>query len=265
MIFYSQRNQKIWQQMKEQYEALLIGYLIAGHPNVMQSTTIIENALLAGLDILELGIPSKNPHLDGPVIQEGHAKVKENVDQWFIPFVKDIRQRIQKPIWVMSYQSDLFQSDIFEQLVRNQLIDALLIPDCSIEEREEIGRDIRDYGIDIVHFVGPNMTDQEIATISQKSSIVYAQTYSGRTGSSTATFENLPIYYERIKRHTSSLVVAGFGIKKPDNVRMVVESHFDGAVVGSALVECCNEQQLDKLYDLITEMKSKTSLYEIKG
>jgi tryptophan synthase alpha chain len=265
MIFHSQRNQKVWQQIQEQQEALLIGYLIAGDPEISKSMTIIENALLAGLDVLELGIPSKNPHLDGPIIQEGHARVQDEVDQWFIPFVKSIRQKVKEPIWVMSYQKDLFQSDIFEQLVKNRLIDALLLPDCTFEESEEIAQDISEFGIDMVYFVEPHMTDQEIADIAQKSAIIYAQTYSGMTGSSLETLESLPTYQERIRKYTSSLVVAGFGIKTPEHVRDVVESRFDGAVVGSALVECCKEEHLDRLYELISELKSRTDLYEIKG
>lgn len=265
MRFNSLRNQKIWQQIQEQQEALLIGYLIAGDPDTAKSMTIIENALLAGLDILELGIPSKNPHLDGAVIQEGHARVQGDVDQWFVSFVKTVRQKVKKPIWVMGYQQDLFQSDIFEQLVKNRLIDALLIPDCSFEESEEIAQDISTFGIDMVHFVEPHMTDQELADIVQTSAIIYAQTYSGMTGTPITALENLPAYNERIRKYASSLVVAGFGIKTPDNVRDVVESRFDGAVVGSALVECCKEGQLSKLYKLISELKSKTDLYEIKG
>lgn len=265
MSFYSQRNQALLQHIQAQNEALLIGYLIAGSPTVDQSRMVIENALLAGLDILELGIPSKNPHLDGPVIQLGHARVQENVAHWLIPFIQNIRQRTQKPIWIMGYQQDLFQAGIFEQLVGNRLVDALLIPDCSTEEREEIAQDIKPYGIDMVHFVEHHMTDQELASIAQKSSIIYAQTYAGVTGSAITAYENLPVYYERIRRYTSALVVAGFGIKTHEHVRRVVESHFDGAVVGSALVECCNEHQWDKLYELITMLKRKTDLYEIKG
>ena len=141
MNFYSERNKRVWEQTREQQEALLIGYLIAGDPNAAQSLKIIENAMLAGLDILELGIPSKNPYLDGPIIQSGHARVDQNLAQWFIPFCRKLRRHLRKPIWIMSYKADLFQSNLYEQLVSERLIDALLVPDCSYEENyKKIGR-----------------------------------------------------------------------------------------------------------------------------
>jgi tryptophan synthase alpha chain len=261
--FYNQRNRQTWEYIKKHQEALLIGYLIAGDTTPEKSLKLIENAVLAGLDILELGIPSKNPYLDGPIIQAGHARVNQNLDHWLLPFWKEVRQRIQIPIWAMSYQADLFQSDIYEQLVTNRLIDALLVPDCSPEEREQLAIEIKDYGVDVVQFVQPNMSDQEINNISRHAPILYAQTHTGATGTSSSTLNNLPAFYERIKGQTSALTVAGFGIKTPENVRTVIESHFDGVVVGSALVECCIEDRQDKLYERIAEMKSQTDLYKV--
>jgi tryptophan synthase alpha chain len=251
--------------MQEQQEALLIGYLIAGDPNADQSLKIMENVMLAGLDILELGIPSRNPYMDGSIIQSGHARVNANVEQWFIPFCRKVRRYVRKPIWVMSYKADLFQSNLYEQLISERLIDALLVPDCTYEENYKMAMELKDFGVDVVQFVQPTMSDHQIVETTKHASIVYAQTYTGTTGAGSSNLNELPTLQQRIRRYTSALLVAGFGLKTPDNVRSVVQSRFDGAVVGSAFVEHCVDEQMDELYELVSTMKQKTDLYEIKG
>lgn len=250
--------------MKQQQEALLIGYLIAGDPTIPKSLKIIENSFLAGLDILELGIPSRNPYMDGPIIQNGHARVNLMVDD-LLMLLRNMRQQVQKPIWAMGYKADLFQSNFYKQLASEQLVDALLVPDCSYEESYEMAREVGDYGVDVVQFIQPTMSDHQMSAIAKYASIIYAQTYVGTTGANPATLNELPIFYKRIRRHTQAMIVAGFGLKTPDKVRTVVKSHFDGAVVGSALVECCADENQDRLFQLISKLKRATDLYQIKG
>jgi tryptophan synthase alpha chain len=263
--FYSERNQLAWQRIQEQYETFMIGYLIAGDPTSERSSQIIENALLAGIDILELGVPSRNPYLDGEIIQTGHARVEPNIKNWLIEYWKMVRKRVQKPIWAMSYKADLFQTGIYQQLVTNQLVDTLLLPDCSVAERNQVAMEVKDYGIDVVQFIQPSMSDQEMESICSHSNIIYAQTYTGATGSILAISEDLSGLFKKIRAYTTALIVAGFGLKTPANVRAVVESNFNGAVVGSALVECCAYDRQDKLYELISEMKKETDLYQLRG
>jgi tryptophan synthase alpha chain len=261
---FSERTQRVYEQRKKQYEALLIGYLIAGDPSPERSLTIIENAILAGLDILELGIPSQRPYMDGPIIQAGHARVAKYGANWLISFCRKLRQRVQTPIWAMGYNADLFSSQLYEQLVTERLIDGLVLPECSNEEIDQIAIEVKDFGIDVVRFVQPTMTEQEIAEVAANNSIIYAQTYAGATGA-TATLSDLPAFYQQIHAYAKGLVVAGFGLKTPDQVREVVRSGFSGAVVGSALVDCCGNNKHDELYELIHQMKNKTDLYMWRG
>jgi tryptophan synthase alpha chain len=254
----------MYEQKKQQHEALLIGYLIAGDPSPTRSITIIENAILAGLDILELGIPSQQPYMDGPVIQAGHERVTKYGETWLVPFCRKLRQRVQNPIWAMGYKADIFQSKLYEQLVSEHLIDALVLPECSNEENDAIAMEVKDFGIDVVRLVQPTMTNQEIAQIAESNSIIYAQTYVGATGAA-ATLTDLPAFYQQIHTYAKEFVVAGFGLKTADQVRGVVTTGFAGAVVGSALVDCCSTDNQDKLYELISRMKNKTDLYEWRG
>jgi len=47
----------------------LVGYLTAGDPDFDASLAIVQAAVAAGLDVLELGVPFSDPIADGPTIQ----------------------------------------------------------------------------------------------------------------------------------------------------------------------------------------------------
>ncbi|HEY6538532.1 MAG TPA: tryptophan synthase subunit alpha, partial [Candidatus Dormibacteraeota bacterium] len=58
-------------QAREQGRAALIGYLVAGDPDLKTSELVIRAVVEAGLDVLELGIPYSDPIADGPTIAAG--------------------------------------------------------------------------------------------------------------------------------------------------------------------------------------------------
>jgi len=64
-----------WEKAERKQEALLVGYFVAGDPGVERSLSIVKGATLAGVDILEIGVPSAEPSFDGEVIKRGHRRV----------------------------------------------------------------------------------------------------------------------------------------------------------------------------------------------
>ena len=49
--------------------AALVGYLPAGYPTVDGSRGLLTQALDAGADLVEVGVPYSDPVMDGPTIQ----------------------------------------------------------------------------------------------------------------------------------------------------------------------------------------------------
>src|SRR5690606_17020693 len=64
---------------------------------------------------------------------------------------------------------------------------------------------------------------------------VYAVTRTGITGAAALPTE-LARYLEAVKAASTIPVCAGFGVRRPEHVRLIA-GHADGVVVGSALVE----------------------------
>jgi tryptophan synthase alpha chain len=65
---------------------------------------------------------------------------------------------------------------------------------------------------------------------------VYAVTMTGTTGGSASAPSDVLGYLDRVRAASPLPVLAGFGIRRPDQVR-ALSAHVDGVVVGSALIE----------------------------
>lgn len=262
--FISKNNTDAWRTASSAGEALLIGYVVAGDPDLERSLEIAEGIVSAGVDILEIGVPSLKPRLDGEIIRRGHKRALsgKSADNGQLPdsYWTRLRERIGAPIWAMGYRRELIDSGLHLTLAEERLIDALVLPDCSLEEQRAIGAELRSRGseIDVIRFANSAMSDEQLADAAEGATVVYAQTYRGSTGDPLAELGDLSTLCANVRRHTDALVVAGFGLRSVRKVREAVESGFDGAVVGTALVARCEQGELDYLYRLIADMKIAT-------
>ena len=72
--------------------------------------------------------------------------------------------------------------------------------------------------------------------LSGSSGFVYYVSITGITGTRTATAEDLARDIPRIRAATDLPIAVGFGVRTPEQARIVAE-HADGAIVASALIE----------------------------
>ncbi|MEF3310095.1 tryptophan synthase subunit alpha [Paenibacillus sp. GYB004] len=262
--FINQNNTDAWRKASSAGEALLIGYVVAGDPDLDRSLEIAEGIVAAGVDILEIGVPSSMPKLDGEIIRRGHRRALGNPDSdgGMLPesYWTELRERVSAPIWAMGYRSELVGAGLHRMLAERRLIDALVLPDCSLAEQREVSAELESLGsgIDVIRFAHSGMSEEQLADATDGATVVYAQTYRGSTGNPLAELGNLNTLYGKVRRHTDALIVAGFGLRSVQKVREAVESGFDGAVVGTALVARCEQGELDYLYRLIADMKMET-------
>ncbi|WP_018756047.1 tryptophan synthase subunit alpha [Paenibacillus terrigena] len=269
--FNSKRNLQAWQRIEELQEALLIGYFVSGDPDVEKSLEIVKDSATAGIDIFEIGIPSRNPFMDGAVIKRGHERVQAHAEDeagndWLMPYMTRLRQQMEEPIWAMGYKKELVEEGFALQLAEAGLIDGLVIPDASIEDQIALQSVLAVHGVDVVGFVNDALPDEEMERVCSALNILYAQLYTGTTGNPLANSStNLSDLYAKARTFTkTAMIVAGFGLRSGDRVKSVVASGFEGAVVGSVLVARCETGEQDYLYRLISEMKENTTLADMK-
>lgn len=255
------RNRRTWDSLSKRNEGLLAGYFVIGDPNISEFLEIIKDSVSAGIDVLEIGVPSKNPLFDGDIIKRGHERVFQRGINTAYPDIacwRRMRDIVEVPVWAMGYCNELVKTGFYKELAVNQLIDGLLIPDCPAEETKKIAAEMGEYGIDIIRFVNSSMSDLEIKNAVDAGAFIYAQLYNGSTGNALAEFDNPRDLLKRIRNCSDSVVLAGFGVRTAKTVRELMDEGFDGVVVGSALMARLERSEKDSLYRLISDMKSET-------
>ncbi len=241
--FHFSTLQKTFARCKAEGRAAYVAYLTMGAPTLAKSLQAVETLLGEGVDILELGVPFADPVADGPVIRAAMQTALANgvtlAD--VLKGVSGIRARHpETPIVVFSYYSALLAYGLtrFADDAARCGADAVLIPDLPPESRGELLDALRAAGLTLVPLVMPDDgPDQIVASAKGLSdSFLYAVTMKGTTGRHLALSPALSSRLETIKRLVDIPVVAGFGIRTPEEGACVA-AHCDGFVIGSALVE----------------------------
>ncbi len=192
-------------------------------------------------DVVEIGVPFSDPMADGLTIQRSsRVALSKGVSlQWILNTLRDAVQKPKAPILLMSYLNPLlaFGFDRLPQAAREAGVSGFIVPDLPYEESEEIRGALDANGLALVQMVTPVTPDERLAMLcKQAEGFVYAVTMTGTTGKQVAVPDEVLAYMDRVRKVSSVPVCAGFGIRNPDQVRLMT-GHVDGVVVGSALVE----------------------------
>jgi tryptophan synthase alpha chain len=138
-------------------------------------------------------------------------------------------------------------------------IDAVLIVDIPGESTlKEMG--IQNNNIASISLVSPTTDDERVKKICKTSSgFIYYVTLRGVTGSSNLNPGEVKLNIEKIRTNTDLPVLAGFGIKTPDDAYQLSKIS-DGVVIGSVLVDMINKQSNQKNFKNIYNYLNKISM-----
>jgi tryptophan synthase alpha chain len=140
----------------------------------------------------------------------------------------------------------------------------VILSDMAPDDSEEWRQSARENDISTIFLAAPTSTDERIECVARASSgFVYCVSRTGVTGSGSEVPPEVSDTVRRIKRHTNLPVCVGFGISKPEHVKMVCEVA-DGAVVGSSIVEFLNKhwnngEGKEQLIQYIRALKAATN------
>jgi tryptophan synthase alpha chain len=198
--------------------AALVAYLPVGDPAVPPGLARVYAE--CGVDVVELGVPARDPFLDGETIAASMARAAD-VDA--VAAARAIHDELPAhPLVWMGYRE---RPD--DELARDVLasgVDALLVPEPAARLGGLAAR------IPLVPFVGA-----EDGTPPPPGPYVMVQAARGLTGVRPELGELAGRVAEL--RAVGAPLVVGFGISTGDQVRAALALGADGVVVGSALVE----------------------------
>ena len=233
---------------KAESRGAFVAYLTVGYPTLEKTEAAADALVAGGADVLELGVPFSDPFADGGVIRAAAYEALRQGVGLADALALAGRLRAKHPetgIVVFSYYNPVFSMGLgaFADAARDAGVDAALVVDLPLEEREELLAELRPRGVGYVPLIAPNTPLDRVAASAENvgDSFLYVITVKGTTGARTELPSDLAERLEAIRRFSPLPVAAGFGISTRAQAE-VVSRHADGYIVGSALVKRLGEE-----------------------
>lgn len=241
------RIKEAFDRAKKEARGAYIAYLTVGCPTLADSERAFGELIAAGADILELGVPFSDPFADGAVIRSAAVTALEQgvtLDD-VLSLARRVRDRnAEVPIVLFSYYNVIYSKGLerFAKEASAAGVDAVLVVDLPLEEREELLVFLRRENIAFVPLVAPNTPMDRVKALAcgVEDSFLYAMTVKGITGERSVLPTDLLDRLDSLRGVTDLPVAAGFGISTRAQAEEI-SRHADGFVVGSALVKCVAE------------------------
>ena len=137
------RIAKRFAELKAEGRSALIPYLCAGDPDLKTSIEIFKNAIKAGANLIEVGMPFSDPVADGPSIQTASNRALaggQNTQRTFevVRAIREIDADI--PVVLMGYYNPIYSYGC-EQFVEDAVaagIDGFIVCDSACHDRGSI-------------------------------------------------------------------------------------------------------------------------------
>lgn len=245
----------------------LVAYLMAGYPDPATGVAAAAEALNAGADLLEIGVPFSDPVADGPVIAAaGHAAVAAGGGvATALATVRELREAGHvQPIVAMGYLNPIVAGGVVRTLADLSAagVDALIVPDLPAGEDQGFERQVADAGLGICFLVTPNSSAERLErAVRSSTAFLYVVPLYGVTGVRASVADTTVPLLERIRATVDGRlpVAVGFGVSEPAHVRVLAPA-VDGVIVGSAVVSALAEGGPRRVGELVASLASATRL-----
>jgi tryptophan synthase alpha chain len=220
----------------------LVVYLTAGDPSIEVTRAIALEAIDAGADVIELGVPFSDPLADGPVIQRASERAVARGTR--LKDVLDLAGEIRSAgpdagLVIFTYLNPILRFGLsqFADAAAAAGADGVLVTDMIVEEAGEYLAEMDRVGLAPIFLAAPTSPDDRLEAIATHSKgFVYAISRVGITGKQQSMTGDAAALVARIRRWTGLPVAVGFGISNAEHVAQVAE-FADAAVIGSTIVE----------------------------
>jgi tryptophan synthase alpha chain len=254
----------LFQRLRSQGRKAFLPFLTAGDPD-LTATAHLASILARHGDLLEIGFPYSDPIADGPVIQASYTRALDRGVR-----VEDIFTTVrgfavaETPLVAMVSYSLIHRrgSEKFLDQARAAGFSGAIVPDLPFEESEALSRLAGQRDFKLIQLITPTTPRERARAIARRSSgFLYCVSVTGITGERNQLPPELLDQLAWLRRQTELPLCVGFGISRPEHVRMLSELA-DGIIVGSAFVrylEKASGQSLDAISTAIGELAKSLS------
>ncbi len=246
--------------LKARHRTALIPYVTAGYPYPDVTPELMHAMVLAGADIIELGVPFSDPSADGAVIQKaGDRALAAGIGlTQVLDMVRAFRALDQQtPVVLMGYANPIERFDqchpdgtpgsAFVRAASTAGVDGLLVVDYPPEECVELAAELRRHQMDLIFLLAPTSTDRRMQQVAQVASgYVYYVSLKGVTGAGTLDIAAVESMLPRIREHVHIPVGVGFGIRDAASACAIAKVA-DAVVIGSRIIQLMDNQPRERV------------------
>lgn len=189
----------------------------------------------AGVDVIELGLPSTDPYLDGPDVRESMARAHAGDWRRSLDAVRSqLARHRHGPVGLIMTYADLAPALIADGSAFAGIDALLVVAPPRDAARRALEQAAREHGVLISAFVPLPLDDASLATAREASGYVMLQSAPGVTGP-RATLDATAATRLKTLRDAgvTAPVLLGFGIANGDQAKAARGFGADGVVVGS--------------------------------
>ncbi len=184
----------------------LVVYLTAGDPSLEATRAIALEAIDAGADVIELGVPFSDPLADGPVIQRASERALARGTRLtdVLALAREVRAtRPAVGLVIFSYFNPIIRYGLsrFVDDAAAAGVDGVLVTDLIVEEAGEYLAEMQRAGLAPIFLAAPTSPDERLEAIASHSKgFVYAISRVGVTGKQQSMTADAAALVARIRR-----------------------------------------------------------------
>lgn len=230
----------------------LIPFITCGDPSLAVTEQLIYAMADSGADLIELGIPFSDPTAEGPVAQEASIRALAagvTTDKVF-DLVGRIRERCAVPLAFVTYANVVYAygAERFASRCAEVGVDAVVLPDVPLEEKDEFSGVFAANGVDLVSIVAPTSGARVAAIAAAAEGPVCLLGFSAGASAVAQTVAAVRAENPRVP------CVVSLDDPTPEQV-MAVAAAGDGVALGGAVVEIVAEHGEGRVAEYVRAMK----------
>jgi tryptophan synthase alpha chain len=235
----------LFQALRSQGRKAFIPFVTAGDPDLGATSLLVNELAGRGASLIEIGFPYSDPIADGAVIQASYTRALhhgvrlDDIYAWASRTVASpaLTQRGIPLVSMVSYSLVHRRGPAaFIAQAAEAGFKGAIIPDLPVEESDAVARLAAARDFKLIQLVTPTTPRERAVRIARASSgFLYCVSVTGLTGERDRLPEELLGQLGWLRTQTDLPLCVGFGISKPEHVRMLRDVA-DGIIVGSALV-----------------------------
>lgn len=253
--------QDIFRSLKQERSGALITYFPIGVG--FDSVHLADIYDDSGVDVLEIGLPTANPYMDGKTVARAMSQALDRgytVEKCFSEIARIRAKYPNKPLEVFTYTetATALGVDRFLSLCVDSGVDSVLIvggePGWLANEASNFPQ-----AIDLLGLCPYDFTEEFAQTLAAAplSGYVFMQATPGVTGKREHVMPGLGGRIDELRKHLGELpICAGFGISNADHVRDMRVAGADGVIVGSLALEWLSTKTEAEFGDSLRQLKA---------